>query len=1590
MSDNKLIQQPAKQRSLLSRIGRGIRRALLLLLLLFATLSVGLLVLTQTKGFRQWLGGQILSIVNNELEARIEFSDIGGNLLTGLTFDDVRLITRGDTLLYAKRLLVRYDLAPLLKQSIVVNHIHIESPVIRLLRASDTTWNFEHIAKPSTDTSASAPFTWTIHLRNLTLTDGKLTMKDSTANVSNTAAFQQFNTSDLDVDNLHISLNALAQFKAKDFALTINRIGFRDRKSDFVLRTLSGSVNTDTTHTEVFDLRILTGRTNLVLNAQLEKLALLDNFDPSTWDKIPAQVHLSADSVSSDDLRYFLPVLDFMDGSVALLLDAEGTYGNMAIHRLELALSNSTLSMKGRLRNLDTPEKLFIDAKLDRTRVSYADVLAHVPGLQIPNLSYLGQAVIDEATFYGEPTNFQSKFKVRTAIGNAQGFGTLNVGATPMRYTAHVETERLNLAPPLSIPELESSLNAIVDISGRGTTLHDLETHVKLQANNSAVAGRPFKDLYLVASARNRGMVTADTLRIAWETSPGMHNGGNSMLVGSGWANLRSTSSPVYRFNAWMSRLNLANVMADPSFATELTGTLQVSGEGFHPDSVQGTVTASFDKIATPERSIDSLELTATLLREANNYRDLQVHSQVADIFMRGHYRFTTLVDALSHQVRVISHSIQKRYRDITTADAVAASSTQTVAAQSDTAAVPLEDLSVDYYIRVRDLAPVSMLNEQATIHGDVLLRGTIQGTTQDFVFTLDSSQINSLYYRDSSIAVSATPIQLGARIRTPVYDNIGGLDAHIYINNDSTIAIDNTVLAGTLIDLDYKNEQAVFRAKSAVNSTADFYTVGSGTFNVAESRYSFQLDSLALGYMGALQWRNNGAVRASLAEGTLAIDSLHMIRDTAERISVRGSYGSERFNNIEIGIESLPLSDINRFMPAGSDQIQSLALLEGRLTRLGVTLNGSMQSPEIELYARLDSLAYNKFPIGNQTIDLTYRNALVQGSTVVTNPALKQDSTTLLMNIEALPLNLAFADVPERIVSNRPIDLQLKAKRLSLGLVAPFVPGVNKLQGLANADLKIAGTTPDNVTYSGDASFFNTSFIVASTNVRYAADGAVHIEKDLVKVKEVNLYNENLDLVNGRAKVYGELSFNGFDLTYIDLFITTPRLLVMSQASKATSPTLYGDMIIASEQDPLHFYGTLDKPYLRGSVNILRADLVFPEDRSVALSSKNFCYKIVTRKANGELDVKVVDCVSDPTAATSATSTAAASTTPVPVSTEQQTTPVEQQEATRQSTENPNNTAESQLERMAQEAARSVIVRPNQSLVDRMDIDLRVDIIGRFFLTMELGTLQSLNTEVTLLDPTEPLRYTQYGAARKLYGSLQVKKGSTLTFYRKFEATGTISFPAGRIDNPQLDITARYEGRRQKDQQQETYDVQIAATGTKERPEFTMSYFINGNESSGDQAQIQADAIMLVLFGRTQSELLATGSGGLLNSLSQDAVTAGTSAFLSNLLSGTGGIIRSAEIDLQSNQANNQTIDFRQSRIRIAGEVSSFLQYRIESDAEMSNTNFTFDIPLSSFLSGEVWRNLALEITRASNSMNTITTQQHEWEIKFGWRWSF
>ena len=144
----------------------------ILLFVLAATTGV-----TQSRMFHAYLLHQLLVEADSALSAQLSIDAIEGNLFTGFTLFNVRLVDRGITVVAAERVELRYDPFGLPLKHVRISRALVVHPQIFVYRALDGTWNTEHIAVAHPkDTSASA---WTIDLRRVIVQEGRLQLIDS-------------------------------------------------------------------------------------------------------------------------------------------------------------------------------------------------------------------------------------------------------------------------------------------------------------------------------------------------------------------------------------------------------------------------------------------------------------------------------------------------------------------------------------------------------------------------------------------------------------------------------------------------------------------------------------------------------------------------------------------------------------------------------------------------------------------------------------------------------------------------------------------------------------------------------------------------------------------------------------------------------------------------------------------------------------------------------------------------------------------------------------------------------------------------------------------------------------------------------------------------------------------------------------------------------------------------------------------------------------------------------------------------------------------------------------------------------------------
>jgi hypothetical protein len=92
----------------------------------------------------------VVSQGNERLTGELGIGTLRGNLFTGATLTDVRLVDSARRPLFtAKRVQVRYALWPALGGRIVVRSLALDTPVVVLDKRPDSRWNFQSLLRPS-------------------------------------------------------------------------------------------------------------------------------------------------------------------------------------------------------------------------------------------------------------------------------------------------------------------------------------------------------------------------------------------------------------------------------------------------------------------------------------------------------------------------------------------------------------------------------------------------------------------------------------------------------------------------------------------------------------------------------------------------------------------------------------------------------------------------------------------------------------------------------------------------------------------------------------------------------------------------------------------------------------------------------------------------------------------------------------------------------------------------------------------------------------------------------------------------------------------------------------------------------------------------------------------------------------------------------------------------------------------------------------------------------------------------------------------------------------------------------------------------
>ncbi len=1486
---------------------------------LYAGIIVLIIVLiflgfSQTSTFREYLRTTVCNIVNKELNGHLSIGRIDGTIFSSLVLRNTIVNMGPDTLLNAGIVEVKVSPFQIFLKRIYIRKVAISDTKVSLIADSSGTLNISRLFPPTPKNTTHSKFPFKIVAPDIGLTNVEFSLRDYNIPKDN-SSYENINMHDFKIKNLNLSASAVADIGENSYALDINNFSFNPNLEDFKLEKLSGKFYIDTNEVKINNLRILTGGSDIALTAKISDFNLFDSTAFTNLNKAKISTDLSAKKFNFDDLSSFVPAASMLEGTASFNLVANGTLKDLTYNRLELNYLDTHLESKGKITDIMNAGKMHITANFYDSRIKESDAAKLFPSIKIPVIKNLDVVNFDTLVYEGNPLNFKMKAFLRSGGGSANINGSLDFRQRDMIYDLNLTTLNLNLSP---LTGLSAIFNSRISIKGSGTSTERMKASIKFNGDGSYFEGNPLDSLKFIANADSQKINFHFLLK---------SNFANADVISN--FNFSNKDKPSYKIRGSFGRLNLAEFTHDSTAKSNLNFSLDGSGSNFDPDKLNLYLTLELGKSEIHGVNIDSARAIADIRSDDNGERVINLISDLADITITGNFSTTHTINLLSKEAGYISGAVKDKINQILYPDSLfnrQVTNGLAVINKTKTKAKIIKTIypatNLKYYIEFKNFDLLSLLlgSGKISLNGD--MNGVIKDTSGN-VFI--SSNTNMDYFR--YLGKNNIFLLSNLNLNLNVSNNIDS----VYLKDITAnlTASSDRIYAGK----DFKNLSLNLNLKKDV-ANIDFYgrmednltSNLSGRFDLTDNSVQLDLDTMKILYNNFLL-SNKGNVSINYSKDNIIINNFDLARNGGE-INLRGTlsrYGSQDLKISMSGIRAYDLS--TNLFNMGNE-----TALDGNI-HLNAEITGDFADPLAKVNFGVDSIKFKNKNVGLILGNINYADKNLNVDVRFLDSLINRNNPKLLVSGE-IPIDIAFTGVQERFIKDKQINLSLTANDFDLSPVGNAFPKIENLTGDVAASLHLSGT-PEDLIPSGLLSIKNSSFILMPNNIEYSAGIKLSINNNTVTIDSLMLANIHGTKNGGAITGTGSVGLKNFSITSV-LVNLTGSLKVLSEESKAVSPSVYGDLVIQTDGN-IEYTMSNETSYLKAPIIVKEANLTFPPTQSAyQSSSNNFIYRFVS---NG----------------------------PSKISTEE-----DFERLIRQSSEENSN--------------RSVSVPALNSLFNyRISVQVQNEAKLKFVLSRELN--QNLTANLS-----GNIKYENIDGKTNVQGELTLLDGSTLEFLKTFEAAGTIRFE-NDLSNPFLNITATYRNYYTPPDaagQEEPVEVKIKLSGLLKdlstsflQDKNNISVYVgsdNINNNKSDPTKTINDAVMFILTGKFSTDMTQQQQSQAINQSGSFASNTATS--LAGSLLGmvaqkiSGGYVSNVEL----RNVGSTT------KFNLIGKVNKF-RYTIGGSTEvfqdLSQVNMQIEYPLL--------QNLLLRYERkeAINQTSTITNEMIN-EIGLKYRFEF
>ncbi len=494
---------------------KKIVRLLVLVAILIPTVA---LVAIQVPAVQTALAGKLTQRVTRGLEGDVTIGKVYFSLPNNLILKDIVIVSDGDTLLAAGKLLVKVKTTSLVfSDAAVVRRVSLENGQAAIRRLDDSTTTYSKFLAPLlAGNDTSLPWS-SLSLNRFTLKNFDFTFDNRLPEArGDTTVLSHADWKNLRLEDINLTARKL-RYEDGALDVRIDRLSFREQ-GGLALQDLEGDVRLDGEGLTFDSLEY--DDTWTQLHADRFRLGFKDFSDfNSLLEKVSIDLSVLESRLDLRTIHYFTGAKALENADLALLLDGivSGPFDDLRtdLLRIQSPSKQTHLTFKGRVQGLSDMDKAYIDLHIfdgATHTADLADLLGHLGrGIDTRKIRTIapGEPISIKGSLNGRLSGLDADLDVQT---RTMGYATLDAKLAKTRsglqVSGDVLSQDLDMGRILNQPSLGAlTADAVLSFDNAGGTTRINVTPARI--DHFTFRGYDYHDI--VAEARMiDGSIVAD------------------------------------------------------------------------------------------------------------------------------------------------------------------------------------------------------------------------------------------------------------------------------------------------------------------------------------------------------------------------------------------------------------------------------------------------------------------------------------------------------------------------------------------------------------------------------------------------------------------------------------------------------------------------------------------------------------------------------------------------------------------------------------------------------------------------------------------------------------------------------------------------------------------------------------------------------------------------------------------------------------------------------------------------------------------------------------------------------------------------